>query len=168
MVPWHGVLNDQNLIAAILQYLQVVCYLFSHLCYHKSFAAKTKSKYMCPNSRIKHQQLKICKGGREPGEKAEWRNGALWKADLRLASFWDSGWGCPRLSILGWQLVSPCTSVWSDLPLPDFYPLRFSLAAECDTAHVPPFITPSTLCSWIPFSVSSIWGHRLTESCDAA
>lgn len=98
MVPWHSVLNDQNLIAAILQYLQVVCYLFSHLCYHKSFAAKIKSKYMCLNSRIKQQQLKICKGSREPGEKAEWRNGALWKADLRLASFWDSGWccqGCP-------------------------------------------------------------------------
>lgn len=73
-----------------------------------------------------------------------------------------------RLSILGWHLVSPCTSVWSDLPLPDFYPLHFSLAAESDTAHVPPFITPSTLCSWIPFSASSIWGHRLTESCDAA
>lgn len=34
------------------------------------------------------------------------------------------------------------------------------------TAIAPPFITPSTLCSRIPFSVSSIWGCRLTESCD--
>lgn len=51
-------------------------------------------------------------------------------------------------------------------PPPWFPPLHLCLAAKCDTQPLSPFITPSTLCSWIPFSVSSIWGCRLTESCD--